>query len=125
MAGLFCVFYGLVTAAMLVWGGAWFADLFSDEPEVTEQFATYLRIAAWGYAGFGLLIVANGALNALGKARYALIQSAVRVFLVMLPLGWFARDYFGVSAIFAAELAANIIGGAIGAFVVWRALRSR
>ena len=125
LAGMFCVGYGLITAAMLAWGGPWFADLFSDEPEVTAQFANYLRIEAWGYAGFGLLIVANGALNALGKARYALLQSAARVFLVMLPLGWFARDYFGVSAIFGAELAANIIGGILGAFVVWRALRSR
>ena len=125
LAGLFCVGYGLLTAALLAWGGPWFADFFSDEASVKEQFATYLRIAAWGYAGFGLLIVANGALNALDKAKYALVQSAARVFLVMLPLGWIAREYFGVSAIYGAELAANVIGGVIGALVVWRVMRVR
>lgn len=123
LAGLFCVGYGLITAALLAWGGAWFADMFSEDAQVTAQFANYLRIAAWGYAGFGLLIVANGALNALGRARYALMQSALRVFVVMLPLGWLAREYFGIGAIYGAELAANVIGGLIGAFVVWRTMR--
>ena len=125
LAGLFCVAYGLITAALLAWGGPWFADMFSDDPDVAEPFANYLRIAAWGYAGFGVLIVANGALNALGKAQYALLQSAARVFFVMLPLGWLARDYFGVSAIYGAELAANLVGGCVGAIVVWRVMRAR
>jgi len=125
LAGLFCVGYGLITAALLAWGGAWFADMFSEDPDVKNQFADYLRIAAWGYAGFGVLIVANGALNALGKAQYALMQSAARIFFVMLPLGWLAREYFGVSAIYSAELAANLVGGCVGAIIVWRAMRAR
>ena len=50
----------------------------------------------------------------------ALIVSATAV-----PLGWLAREYFGVSAIFAAELAANIFGGVLGAIVVWRVMRAR
>jgi putative MATE family efflux protein len=123
LAGLFCVVYGLVTAALLSWGGAWFADIFSDDPEVIAQFASYLQIAAWGYAGFGVLIVANGALNALGKANHALFQSFARVFLVMLPLGWIARQYFDVSYIYGAELAANLAGGTIAALIVWRVMR--
>lgn len=123
LAGLFCVGYGLVMAALLAWGGEWFADLFTEDPAVMEQFATYLRIAAWGYAGFGLLIVANGALNALDKARYALVQSALRVFAVMLPLGWLAREFHGPAAIYGAELAANLVGGAIAGLVVWRVMR--
>lgn len=123
LAGLFCLGYGLITAALLSWGGRWFADFFTEDPAVIDEFANYLRIAAWGYAGFGVLIVANGALNALDKSRYALLQSSIRVFLVMLPLGWLARDYFGPSAIYAAELAANIAGGTIAAFVVWRVMR--
>lgn len=123
LAGIFCLGYGFVTAALLSWGGRWFADFFSSDPAVIEQFASYLTIAAWGYAGFGVLIVANGALNALDKARFALLQSTTRVFLVMLPLAWLAREYYGVRAIYGAELAANIIGGGIAAWVVWRAMR--
>ena len=58
-----------------------------DDPAVVAEFDRYLRIAAWGFAGFGLLIVANGALNAVDRASWAMAQSFARVFLIMLPFG--------------------------------------
>lgn len=125
LAGLFCVGYGLLMAALLTVGGPWCADFFSDDRTVIIHFAVYLRITAWGFAGFGLLIVANGALNALGKAKYALQQSVARVFLVMLPLAFLARELIGVRGIYASELAANLIGGAIACAVVWSAMRAK
>ena len=122
-AGVFCVAYGLVLAVVLFAAGQWFAGFFSDDPAVIAEFDSYLRISAWGYAGFGLLIVANGALNAVDKAGWALGQSFARVFLVMLPFGWLLRPTWGAEAIYAAELAANVAGGAIAAVIVWRVLR--
>ncbi|MCP5396366.1 MAG: MATE family efflux transporter [Sphingomonadaceae bacterium] len=121
-AGWFAAGYGLVLAVLLFAAGEWFARFFSDDPAVIEQFAQYLRISAWGYAGFGVLITANGALNAVGKANLSLIQSFARVFLVMLPFAWFLRPAWGEEAIYAAELAANVLGGAVAAYVVWRVL---
>ena len=122
-SGLFCTGYGLAIALVLYFTGDWFADIFTDDPAVIEEFSRYLKISVWGYAGFGLLIVANGALNAVDKAGYALAQSAARVFLVMLPFGWSLRAQWGSSAIYAAELVANLAGGALAAFIVWRVLR--
>ena len=121
-AGLFAAGYGLVLAVLLFAAGEWFARFFSDDPAVIEQFAQYLAISAWGYAGYGVLITANGALNAIGKANLSLAQSVGRVFLVMLPFAWFFRDAWGEEAIYGAELAANVIGGAVAAWLVWRAL---
>ncbi len=86
------------------------------------EFALYLMIAAWGYAGFGLLIVGNGVLNAIDKASWALGQSVLRVVAVMLPVAWFLRGAMGSSAIYTAELAANIAGGLLAAAIVWRVL---
>ncbi|WP_370189880.1 MATE family efflux transporter [Qipengyuania sp.] len=123
-SALFCIGYGLAIALVLFFTGDWFADIFTDDPAVIAEFSHYLAISVWGYAGFGLLIVANGALNAVDKAGYALTQSAVRVFLVMLPFGWLLRPSWGSSAIYAAELSANLAGGALAAYVVWRILRS-
>jgi len=123
-SGLFCIGYGLATAQVLFFTGDWFADIFTDNPAVIEEFSRYLAISVWGYAGFGLLIVANGALNAVDKAGFALAQSAARVFLVMLPFGWLLRAYWGSPAIYAAELVANLAGGALAAFIVWRVLRA-
>jgi hypothetical protein len=41
----------------------------------------------------------------------------------MLPFGWILRAQWGSSAIYAAELVANLAGGALAAFIVWRVLR--
>ena len=123
LAGGFSVAYGLAMAMVLAFGGGWFADFFTDDPQVMAQFARYLSIAAWGYAGFGVLIVANGALNAVDCAAFSLTQSALRVFLVMLPIAWLLRPVWGADAIYTAELAANLIGGCVAALVVWRVLR--
>lgn len=123
LAGGFSMAYGLAIAVALAFGGGWFADFFTDDPQIMTQFARYLSIAAWGYAGFGVLIVANGALNAVDRAAFSLTQSALRVFLVMLPIAWFLRPAWGADAIYTAELAANLIGGCVAALVVWRVLR--
>ena len=124
-AGAFCLAYGLAMAVLLFFAGEWFARFFTDDPSVVAEFATYLRIAAWGYAGYGLLIVANGALNAVGKSGLALAQSCARVFLVMLPVALVARPMLGSAGVYAAELAANVLGGALAAGVVWYVLRHR
>ncbi|MGB3739377.1 MAG: MATE family efflux transporter [Pontixanthobacter sp.] len=118
----FCVAYGLAIALVLVSGAQWFATFFSDDPTVIAEFARYLQIAAWGYAGYGLLIVGNGALNAVDKAGWALLQSFGRVFLVMLPVAWLLRPAWGSDAIYTAELAANVLGGAVALTIVWRIL---
>ena len=124
-AGIFCIAWGIGIAVAMVAGGEWFADLFTEDPAVIDEFALYLQIAAWGYAGFGLLIVANGILNAVDKAAFALVQSALRVFLVMLPVAWLLDAAWGSSGIYAAELAANIFGGLTGVALIYFVLKRR
>ncbi len=121
----FCVLWGLGTAVAMVAGGEFLAYLFTEDPEVVDEFSLYLKIAAWGYAGFGLLIVANGILNAVDKATVALTQSALRVFLIMLPFAWLLLASWGSSAIYAAELAANLFGGLTGVVLVFWILNRR
>ena len=115
----FCIAFGLVIAAILALKGEWFAQFFTDSAPVVDQFTRYLQIAAWGYAGYGLLIVGNGILNGVGHAGWALAQSFARVFLVMLPVAWLARGAYGADAVYAAELLANLIGGALAVAIVW------
>jgi putative MATE family efflux protein len=118
-AGGFCLVYGLVVALAMIGFGEWFAYLFTRDPAVIAEFALYLKIAAGGYAGFGLLIVGNGIMNAVDRAALALMQSVGRVFLVMLPTALVLRPAWGSSAIFTAELAANLFG-AVSAVVLVR-----
>lgn len=121
----FCVAWGLAIALAMVSGGEFLAFLFTEDESVVREFALYLQIAAWGYAGFGLLIVANGILNAVDKASLALTQSALRVFLVMLPFAWLLVGSWGSAAIYSAELAANVFGAITGVFLVSRVIKLR
>ena len=118
-AGGFCVAYGLAIGALLVAFRETFAGVFTDDPAVVAAMSDYLMIAAWGYAGYGVLIVANGALNALDFAGNALVQSLARALLVMVPVAWWLGNRWGAEGIYAAELAANLFGGLIAAAMIW------
>ena len=115
----FCVLWGMAVATGMMLAGEQFARLFTEDPAVIAEFAMYLKIAAWGYAGFGLLIVGNGIMNAVDKAAFALGQSVARVFLVMLPVALVLQPGMGSAAIYTAELAANLFG-AVSAVVLVR-----
>lgn len=120
----FCVFWGLLVAVGVMAAGQDFARIFTSDPKVIAEFDLYLRIAAWGYAGFGLLIVGNGIMNAVDKAGFALGQSVARVFCVMLPVALLLRPSMGSAAIYGAELAANLFG-ALSAFLLVRHVLAR
>lgn len=118
-AAAFCIAWGLAVAIAMMAAGASLGRVFTDDPAVVAEFDLYLKIAAWGYAGFGLLIVGNGIMNAVDKAAFALVQSVARVFMVMLPVALVLQPGMGSAAIFTAELAANLFG-AISAVVLVR-----
>ncbi|WAT19232.1 MATE family efflux transporter [Aurantiacibacter sp. MUD11] len=124
-AWLFCIGYGLAAAVILFLARGWFAELFSDEQEVTAAAVEYLAISVWGYAGYGVLIVVNGALNAIDRASNALALSLTRVLLVMVPIAWLARAALGTQAVYLAELLANLLGGLAAAAIAWWVLWKR
>ncbi|MEN3972050.1 MATE family efflux transporter [Sphingomicrobium sp. XHP0235] len=113
----FCVVYGLGIGAVLVAFRETLGGFFSEDPAVIDAVSAYLSIAAWGYAGYGVLIVANGALNALDFAGNALVQSLVRVLVVMVPVAWLLQA--NANGVYIAELTANLVGGAIAAAMIW------
>ena len=96
--------------------------LFSDDAGVAGALSSYLLIASWGFFGYGLLVVGNGALNAIDRAGLGFRLSVARVLLVMLPLAWIGTRTGGASLVYAAELAANLIGGAAAFWLVRRTL---
>ena len=111
-AGGFCIAYGLLAALVLIMYRDTFAGMFSSDRETVDAAVRYLEIAVWGYAGYGVLIVVNGALNAIDRATLALLLSAGRVLLVMVPFALLLRGSWGADAIYFAELASNLAGAA-------------
>ncbi|QTD54917.1 MATE family efflux transporter [Parasphingorhabdus cellanae] len=128
LSGIFCILYGLLIATALVLASRWIGSFFTEKDAVLAAIETYLTIAAWGFGGYGLFIVANGAFNAIDRAGTALALSLSRVFLIMVPIALLSRtalagDEWGASTIYAGELAANLLGGVISGFVAWRIFR--
>lgn len=116
---LLCLGYGLVAALVLFAFRVQVARVFTDAPAVIASIASYLEIAAWGFGGFGVLIVGNGALNAVDRASRALGISLARVALVMVPAAFVGRALAGTPGVYGAVLVANLAGAAL-AFAVGR-----
>jgi len=116
----FCMVYGLLAAVVLYFARDALGAFFADEPAIKQSLAAYLAIAVWGYAGYGVQIVANGAFNAVDRATTALLQSVGRVLLLMVPLAWLLRGSWGENGVFFGELAANLAGGLVAAWFAWR-----
>ena len=119
----FSLVYGLTVAALMVAFRGDLASLFSDNAAVRDELSRYILISAWGYAGFGVTIIINGALNAIDRAGLALLQSLLRVLAVMVPFALLLRGAWGADAIYGAELAANVVGAAVAGFIAWRVLQ--
>lgn len=122
-SGGFSLVYGLAVAAIMVLFRDSIAGFFTDSQAVRRELASYLLIASWGYAGFGIFIVANGALNAIDHAGLAMMQSLARVLLIMVPAAWLWRGIWSANGVYAAELAANLVGAAIAVTSLWWVFR--
>lgn len=118
-AGWFALAYGVAAAVVLFVFREPLVSLFGGDPAMVAEAAHYMAISVWGYAGYGVLILVNGALNAVDRAGQALALSLTRVMLVMIPLAWLARATYGTTAIYAAETAANMAGGLAAAGIAW------
>jgi Na+-driven multidrug efflux pump len=79
LSGLTCVGYGLAVAVPLSIFGESIGGWFTDDRAVIDGIAQYLLIASWAFFAYGLLIVSNGALNAIDKSKRALGVSVARV----------------------------------------------
>jgi len=121
MALAFCLIYGLLAGALLAWFSEPLGAMFTDDADVLAAIESYLWISVWGYAGFGALIVVNGAFNAIDRAYWALGQSVLRVTVFMIPVAIGLSMVLESRSIYTAELIANVLGGVI-AVMLGRAL---
>jgi putative MATE family efflux protein len=96
---------GLVVAIFpLLW-----LHLFSHDPDVLRQGATYLRVVAPAYAALGFGFVVAFASQGAGHVLWPFVASVTRI-LVAAGLGWIAVGYFGAGmAALASMVAASLV----------------
>lgn len=117
LSELFCIAYALAAAIVLAVVARPLVALFDDNADVVETAATYLGIVPFSLAGFGVMLVAVAAFNALGRPLPATMLTFAKLFLAYVPAAWILSQVFGIEGIFWANAAAHLGFGVVG--FVW------
>ncbi len=113
---LFCLLWGLMAAAVLAVAAPTLVAFFNPNPDIVAIASQYLWIVPISYASAGIIYVASSAFNALGKPIPSVVMTVARMFVLYIPLAYFAGKLYGVNGIFAAACISNLIVG-IGAYL--------
>ena len=116
LSGNFCVVYGIAAAVVLWPASEPLAALFNDTAEVVYTAAAYLTIVPVTLGGFGVMLVAAAAFNALGMPLSAMVLTFAKLFVAYIPLAWLLSRSLGLLGIFWANAAVHVLFGII-AFV--------
>ncbi|WP_202707996.1 MATE family efflux transporter [Sporosalibacterium faouarense] len=114
----FSIISGLVIYAILAIVARPLSYLFTDSKAVSDVIVTYLRIVPLGYTFQGVLLIINGALNALHKPFKAALVNISQMLILYVPLAIITSKYFGIKGIFTSLVASYITVGAISHFII-------
>lgn len=107
----FCLVYGAAVALVLMLFAAPLAGIFTSGSEDAAFAAQYLRFVGLSLFGYGLVVVANAAMNARDKAVWSMSLSLGRIFALYLPLAWLGAVTLGFTGVVAAAVATNLGAG--------------
>lgn len=117
MTNKFCVAYGLVGALILAAVARPLVAVFNENAAVIASAATYLTIVPFSLGGFGVMLTAVAAFNALGRPLPATALTFIKLFLAYIPLAWLLASAAGLAGIFWANAACHVAFGIVG--YVW------
>ena len=115
----FCALYGVVAAGILYLFGNAITGLFTNDEAAATVSNAYLALVPISFAGYGVVTIAAGGYNALGKPLTGLAYYATRSVLLYVPLAWVASLFLPTWGVFAGIAVSNVVGGAI---VAWHSL---
>lgn len=107
----FCLGYGAIVGLILLFLATPIAGLLASGENDQEYAASYLRLVGLSMFGYGMVVVANAAMNARDKAVWSMSLSLGRIFAIYLPGAWLGVMLFGYWGILIAAILANVIGG--------------
>lgn len=95
------------------------AMIFSQDPVVIEKVGHYLMLMPIGYAGMGIVLCANAALNALQHTGVSMLLNLVRLSAFYVPLAWIGGQYYGFEGLLLGASIGNLVAG----LIVWGLIR--
>jgi putative MATE family efflux protein len=119
---VFCVLCGLGLAAVLTLFLDETVALFTDDSVVANTARSYLIFVGFTLGGYGVVITASAALNAIDKALLGLGYTVLRSFVLYVPLAYGATKLGPAWVVFGAIAIANVVSGLIVFFAaLWSA----
>ncbi len=98
--------------------------LFSEDAEVVNAGADFLRLISWNLVATGLVFAAFGVFSGLGDTKPSLISSVVRISLILGPAGWLSqRTGFSPHWIWWLSVAATVVQAAVSLWFLRRRFR--
>jgi putative MATE family efflux protein len=117
MSDRFCIVFSLLAAVILAAVADPLVAVFDASLEVRASAVAYLRIVPFSLAGFGVMLTAVAAFNAMGRPLPATALTFIKLFLFYMPCAWIFSGALGLNGIFWANAVAHIVFGIVG--FVW------
>ncbi len=124
LSNRFLLIYTLLLAGVLFVFARSMVGVFSDSPVVVETAVAYLRIVPVTYGAFGLMMIAVGGFNSLGRPMPAAVLTFVKFFIVYLPLAYILSRLTGITGIFWANAVSHLLFGIASLIWISRALKA-
>jgi len=106
----------IIVWQLAVWLLLWlispfFALIFSQDPVVIDKIGNYLMLMPIGYAGMGIVLCANAALNALQRTGISMTLNLIRLALFYVPFAWVGSQYYGFEGVLLGASLGNVLAG--------------
>ncbi|EMA45657.1 MATE efflux family protein [Halococcus morrhuae DSM 1307] len=89
------------------------AGIFTDDPAVVAQSATFLRYSALSFGFIGVMRAYTGGFRGAGKTMVAAAISLISLGLVRLPIAWLGAAALGTVGLWIAFPISNLAGGIV------------
>lgn len=109
----FVVYYSIAAYIILFLIARPLASLFSKEAIVIDNVVLYIRVVPLAYGFQGILMIINGALNAIRKPIKAALLNIIQMLAVYVPLAYFLSKPFGMIGIFISLVISYVILGTV------------
>ena len=121
--GKFSILFGLLLALSFTVLATPLSALFTELPATLEVSTAYLWIMPLSYGGYGMVMCACAGFNGLGQPGPAVILSALRALLVLMPLALLGQCLLGLPGLFAGAALSNLLVGLFGYHWLGRKIR--
>lgn len=109
----FSMLWGIIVFILFLFLGKTIASVFTDDPMVIDIARKYFYIVGSSYGFQGLLMLSASSFNGINKPYPSAIFSVVRMVVLYAPLAWVGAKIIGITGVFWAGFAANIIVGVV------------